>query len=205
VFEYFRQADSTTTRTFGGLGLGLAIVRYLVELHGGTVRAESPGEGQGATFTVRLPLSQTPLPTANPTLPLATPLPEPSHLLKGVHVLVVDDDIDTREFVAFALKEQGAVVTAIASAPEALQILQATTFDMIVSDIGMPTMDGFLMMQQVRQRDRTTPAIALTAYARDSDRDRTIASGFQRHIPKPVEIDLLIDTIHQLIQPSNPH
>jgi PAS domain S-box-containing protein len=203
VFEYFRQADATTTRTFGGLGLGLAIVRYLVELHGGTVLADSPGEGQGATFTVRLPLHK-----QHPTMPASSqssvlPLISSQQRLQGITILTVDDDPDTREFIAFSLEQLGARVVTTSSARGALQALQSSTFDVIISDIGMPEMDGYMMMRQLRQHGADqgghTPAIALTAYAGEHDRDRALAAGFQHHIPKPVEFEDLINTILRLV------
>lgn len=201
VFEYFRQADSTTTRQFGGLGLGLAIVRNLVELHGGTIQAASSGEDQGATFTVRLPLRTAgiveqdeggePLPAAAVSYPSLT----------GVRVLLVDDDVDTRNFFAFVLEQQGAMITPVASANEALQICSQTEPDILLSDIGMPEIDGYTLIQQVRalQKGRQIPAIAITAYAGESDQQKTLAAGFQRHIAKPVAPDTLIATITSLL------
>jgi PAS domain S-box-containing protein len=196
VFEYFRQADSTTTRQFGGLGLGLAIVRQLVELHGGTVRADSAGENQGATFTIRLPLTQQ----------AAT---QPDHLefaanldLSGIKILVTDDDTDSREFAVFLLEQQGATVTAVASAVEALVALTHAQFDILVSDLGMPEMDGYMLLRQVRQfttEQRHIPAIALTAYAGEIDYKQAIAAGFQRHLVKPIEPDQLILAIVQAV------
>ncbi|HEY9877311.1 MAG TPA: response regulator, partial [Leptolyngbyaceae cyanobacterium] len=197
VFDYFRQADSATTRQFGGLGLGLAIVRHLVELHGGTIQADSPGEGLGATFTVRLPLRSTPS-AANSELQL----PESSLDLKGIQVLVVDDDSDSRDFIVFLLEQAGANVISVASAGEAYTALTQAHPDVLVSDIGMPDMDGYMLMQQVRalppEQGGTIPAIALTAYAGELNQQQALNAGFQHHASKPVEPEELVRLIKSL-------
>ncbi|HBB35327.1 MAG TPA: hybrid sensor histidine kinase/response regulator [Cyanobacteria bacterium UBA8803] len=203
VFEQFRQESSATTRRFGGLGLGLAIVRYLVELHGGTVQADSLGEGQGATFTVKLPLM--------PHQPITKPNPKPSEFslnLQGTRILVVDDDDNTREFLAFLLELHGANVIATATAGEALTTLTQFKPDMLLSDIGMPDVDGYMLMRQVRalppKQGGTIPAIALTAYAGEIDYQQAMAAGFQRHIAKPIEPEVLIQAIATLLRQTAP-
>ncbi|MEH1810006.1 hybrid sensor histidine kinase/response regulator [Nostoc sp.] len=199
VFDYFRQADGTTTRKFGGLGLGLAIVRHLVELHGGTIQAASPGEGQGAVFTVKFPLI-----TASKLNKVNTADRDRSDLnLNGLQTLLVDDDKDSREFIAFVLEQYGAQVTEVDSAHDALNILMQTKFDLLISDIGMPDMDGYTLIRQIRKqspdRGREIPAIALTAYAGETDRQQALAAGFQQHISKPIELEVLIQAILTIV------
>ncbi|MCC3409337.1 MAG: PAS domain S-box protein [Microcoleus sp. PH2017_10_PVI_O_A] len=198
VFDYFRQADSTFTRKFGGLGLGLAIVRHLVELHGGTVKADSAGEEQGATFTVRIPL----MPVQPPTIPAVT-APESSFNLSGIRVLAVDDDADARDLVVFLLEDCGASVTAVASAGDALKVLTQSVPDLLLSDIGMPDTDGYMLLQQVRalppERGGLVPAIALTAYAGEIDYQQALAAGFQRHLCKPLDPDKLLEAMLEVL------
>ncbi|MEP0755736.1 PAS domain S-box protein [Trichocoleus sp. Lan] len=198
VFDYFRQSDATITRKFGGLGLGLAIVRNLVELHGGTIRAESPGTGMGATFTVKLPLI--------PIIMIAnqnSQSSEPASDLNGIQVLVVDDDTDSREFVAFVLEEAGAKVMTAATATEALTMLMRSKPNVLLSDIGMPDIDGYTLMQQVRalptEQGGQVLAIALTAYAGDFNQQQALRAGFQQHLSKPIEPESLVRAISRLL------
>jgi PAS domain S-box-containing protein len=194
VFDRFRQADGTTTRTHNGLGLGLAIVRHLVELHGGTVRAESGGEGQGAAFIVKLPISAVKItagaledPERGTGSEAQAKQPPPLH---GVRVLVVDDETDARELVAMVLTEQGAGVTAVGSVPEALQAIERHKPDVLVSDIGMPSEDGYTLIRRVKAMEKKVgriPAAALTAYAGVQDRTRALLAGYSSHLPKPIE------------------
>ena len=204
VFDYFRQADSTSTRNFGGLGLGLAIVRNIIEMHGGIVKADSHGEGKGAIFTVSLPLllDESPRLTDEQNYPafLATnSLP-----LNGIRVLVVDDDTDSRDFVAFVLKQDGAFVMAASSADEALQTLAEVKPDVLVSDISMPDIDGYMLIHEVRTRTPEQggqiPAIALTAFASNDDQEKALKAGFQMHLPKPLNPEELIAAIVKLME-----
>ncbi|MDR9896066.1 ATP-binding protein [Aetokthonos hydrillicola Thurmond2011] len=199
VFEYFRQADSTTTRESGGLGLGLAIVRHLVELHGGTIWAESPGEGSGATFSLRLPIIKKEVSTTNNTTFSALDPCNTTLILTDIQVLVVDDDVDTRDFYTFVLQEFGARVTAVGSGKEALQALTQSDPDILVSDIGMPEMDGYMFMHKVKEQGKQIPAIALTAYAGELDQQKALLAGFQKHLSKPIEPDDLINAIVNLM------
>ncbi|MDZ7966457.1 MAG: response regulator [Nostoc sp. DedSLP03] len=200
VFDYFRQADGTTTRKFGGLGLGLAIVRNLVELHGGTVQAASPGEGQGAVFKVKLPLI-----AASKLNQVNTADRDRSDFnLNGLQTLLVDDDRDSREFIAFVLEQYGAQVTEADSAHDALNNLMQAKFDLLISDIGMPDMDGYTLIRQIRkqppEQGGEIPAIALTAYAGEIDRQQALAAGFQQHISKPIELEVLIKAILTIVK-----
>ena len=200
VFEYFRQEDGSTTRKFGGLGLGLAIVRQIVEMHGGTVRAESEGENQGATFIVQLPTAlQVPPSVPEPTR-IQTDLKAP---LDNIQILLVDDEPDTREFQTFLLEQSGAKVTAVASGLEALQVLDISVPDVLVSDLGMPDVDGYMLIEQIRSRSPShggaIAAVALTAYAAEVDYLRAIEAGFQAFVTKPVEPENLVKAIINLL------
>ncbi|HKI05565.1 MAG TPA: ATP-binding protein [Thermoanaerobaculia bacterium] len=206
VFDRFRQADSSSTRTHGGLGLGLAIVRHLVELHGGTVEARSGGEGQGATFAVRLPVPvlAPSLPTPEPFLPATPGRPlaeEDAARVRGLKVLLVDDEPGTREMLLLLLSQFGVQATAAASAAEALEALDRAPVDLLLADIGMPGEDGYSLIRKVRSLNGSNgrlPAIALTAYASETDRQRALAAGFQRHLAKPVEAYELISALAAL-------
>ena len=203
VFERFRQADNTRTRTHGGLGLGLAIVRDLVALHGGAVAAESGGKGQGATFTVRLPLVEG-RPEARRVVALGPAFKgeraPAASTLRGVRVLVVDDDPDARESVAAVLEQAGATVQAVESAGDAVESLDREPSDVLVSDIAMPGVDGYTLLGRARARlrGREIPAAALTAYAGSEDRGRALAAGFQAHLAKPVDPAQLVAVVAEL-------
>ena len=206
VFERFRQADSATTRRHGGLGLGLSIVKTLVELHGGSVRVKSAGENQGTSFVFALPVSTvTDRDVERQRLPvLADPL-EAIELpqLNGTSVLIVDDEPDGRLLMVRILEGRGAHVTAVASGPQALDLLQHESFDILVSDIGMPELDGYELIRRARSLDtsdkRPIPAIAVTAYARSEDRQRSLLAGYQMHLAKPIEAWELVAGIASLL------
>ena len=203
VFDRFSQADSTTTRHHGGLGLGLAIARHLVEIHGGTIRAASRGAGEGATFTITLPLIEAVTKAKEPAAAgengLAT-MPQ----LWGVKVLLVDDDSDTLNVMATALAGRQANVTAVSSAGEAIQAIQRQRPDVLVSDIAMPDVDGYGLIAKVRSLEngeaQSIPAVAITAYAKDEDRKRALSSGFQIYLPKPVELAELVRVVARAVR-----
>lgn len=199
LFERFRQADGTTTRSHGGLGLGLAIVRHLVEMHNGNVDAASEGEGKGAIFTVQLPLINSPQKQASEENPAGL---NTFPTLDGLRVLVVDDDTDTLELIGFILEQCKAQVMTATSADEAFNAIAKLKPDVLISDIGMPEEDGYSLIARVRNLEpeqvRQIPAIALTAFAREEERTRALNAGFQMHIPKPVELAKLVTAVANL-------
>ncbi|MBD2158596.1 response regulator [Leptolyngbya sp. FACHB-16] len=202
IFDRFRQADSSTTRSEGGLGLGLAIVRYLVEQHQGSVWAESPGLNRGATFTVALPLLQSISHPASHSVQENSSSQNETHTLTGMPILIADDDADNRDFLAFLLESQGAVVTTATSAVEVLERIGSIHPAIFLCDISMPDMDGYALIEKIRTQlpdpEAHIPAIAITAHARVSDQAHALAAGFQCHLPKPIEPEVLIRTILQL-------
>jgi CheY-like chemotaxis protein len=201
LFDRFRQADTSMARRFGGLGLGLTIVKQLVELHGGNVSAHSEGEGRGAMFVVKLPLD-----VAQNGLERARPGGGISDLdnaqLRGLRILVVEDEPDGRELAERLLTEHGCVVVAVDSAQAALEAIAAEQPDILISDIGLPGEDGYSLIQRIRQLNRADggalPAIALTAFARSEDRTRALLAGFQAHVAKPVDTAELLATVASL-------
>jgi CheY-like chemotaxis protein len=204
VFDRFRQADASSTRKHGGLGLGLAIAKQLVELHGGTVRVKSAGEGQGSSFVVQLPITVVHAPADNeerlhPKTPSADPPPGRPVRLDGIKVMVVDDQTDALELIRRVLEECGAKVITCSSAAEALPILEREKPAVLLSDVGMPDMDGYEFLKKVRalgvDRGGQVPAVALTAFARSEDRTKALLSGFMVHVTKPVEPTELAATI----------
>ena len=210
VFDRFRQADAGTSRAHGGLGLGLAIVRHLVELHGGTVSAESPGENLGSTFVVEIPplgQEKPPSPMARAAARLSDVAPPPPGALSGVRLLVVDDQADTREIVATILSEYGASVREASAAEAAIELLAAERFDALVSDIGMPGGDGYALLRKVRAMTEVDsvvglPAIALTAYTRAEDRLLAFEAGYDLHVAKPVDPARLVAAVMRLVRAS---
>jgi PAS domain S-box-containing protein len=206
VFDRFSQRDSSTTRTFGGLGLGLAICKQLVELHGGMISAASQGEGMGATFSVQLPVSIAQLGSERARVHPTTETQSGENIslprLDGVHVFVVDDEPDARDLLRTVLEEQGANVTSFGTAEEALAALKSTRPTVIVCDIGMPKIDGYQLIRALRDqepRSERIPALALTAFARAEDRKRSLAAGYQAHLAKPFDVGELILVIADLV------
>jgi len=204
VFERFRQADATITRTAGGLGLGLAIAKQLVELHGGTIRVESPGEGQGSTFVVSLPLQalrETP-DRQHPSGVRVRAAGQSDIDLSGIKVLVIDDEPDARELVKRVLSRSKALVFSAATADAGFELLQSERSDVLISDIGMPGKDGYQLMREIRalpeSRGGRISAIALTAFARSEDRTKAMLAGYQVHLAKPIEPRELVAAVRSL-------
>jgi PAS domain S-box-containing protein len=207
VFERFSQKDSSTTRSYGGLGLGLAICKQLVEQHGGSIRAASQGEGKGATFCVLLPVSiaqlqEEGMPRVHPTAEIPSEELLALPRLEGVHVFSVDDEPDARELLRTVLEERGAQVSSFGSGAEALAALEKTRPTVLVCDIGMPKMDGYQMIRTLRAKEAPgdrLPALALTAFARAEDRKRSLIAGYQAHLAKPFDVGELILLIADLV------
>jgi signal transduction histidine kinase/ActR/RegA family two-component response regulator len=204
VFDWFRQADPQA-RSQAGLGLGLGIVRHIVQLHGGSVSAESAGLGQGATFTVTLPVFEPASLAAAPPHPKALPVPSIGRTLHAARVLVVEDDADARELVKMTLEDAGACVDAVATAGAARLEMAADPPDILISDIRMPEEDGYSLIRSLRDAGIATPAIAMTAYARQQDADDAHAAGFQIHLAKPVDANRLVEAVARLLKGRSAH
>ena len=211
VFDRFAQQDSSAARTHGGLGLGLAIAKQLVELHGGTLRAKSPGPGQGATFIIDLPIAVAhidhPSDRFHPTHSSLSQEHSMLPSLTGVHILVVDDEADARQLIQRILEDRGAAVATAGSGEEALRLLQTSQPDLLISDIGMPGVDGYQLIRQIRANEKKghrIPAVALTAFARTEDRKNALLAGFQSHVAKPFDLAELVIVVAGLLGRTAP-
>ncbi|MCA1589192.1 MAG: response regulator, partial [Acidobacteria bacterium] len=203
IFDRFSQADASTRRSFTGLGLGLTIVRTIVELHGGSIAVDSGGVGKGSTFTARLPLHEE---LELPRVSDASSVVKKNGgdpMLDGVKILLVDDDAENLIPLQIGLESANAEVDTASSAAEALSLLQNENFDVVISDVGMPGEDGYQLIEKIRQIERKTqtslPAIALTAYASSEDRERALSAGFESHLPKPHNFEDVVSEIERLL------
>jgi len=201
VFDRFRQADSRSTRTHGGLGLGLAIARHLLEQHGGGILASSDGAGRGTTVTMRLPIRQASAAAAVNGLP--APQGDVALRMDGAVVVVVDDQADSRELLAELFEQRGARVVQCDRAASALEALKTSRVELLVADIAMPDVDGYELIRQVRQMDGRLPAVAVSAYARPQDRSKALASGFDEYCAKPIEARQFLQTVRDMLHASS--
>jgi CheY-like chemotaxis protein len=201
IFERFEQVDSSSRRSFGGLGLGLTIAKHIVELHNGRIKAESKGEGKGSTFVVELPLVKIFSPACVSGMAAARNLFEPS--LERLRVLIVEDDEDSLEMLRLVLEQHGADVTSVDRGQAAVEVLNAGGFDLIISDLGLPGMNGFDLIREIRGKlgidAERMPAIALSGYVAEDDRHRSLSDGFQLHLQKPLDVSTLAESVRSLL------
>jgi CheY-like chemotaxis protein len=202
IFERFEQADSSSRRSFGGLGLGLTIAKHIVELHEGRIYAQSQGEGRGSTFIVELPLVKVFSPARMPGTSTSSNMFEPR--LERLRVLIVEDDQDSLEMLRLVLEKHGADVTSVDRGQAAVKELYSGGFDLIISDLGLPGMDGFDLIREIRGKlgidAERMPAIALSGYVAEDDRHRSLSNGFQLHLQKPLDVSTLANAVKSLLE-----